>query len=136
MTHMRILIASDTYYPHVNGASYFTQRLAFYLAERGHVVLVIAPATRFAFETHTVQNVRLFGVRSVPILAYEGFRAAVPLVSKAVIAIARRQHIPVVGTNHFMPDNLVPYFHAPRFVTRSPLGGRAPATLQRWQSMR
>ncbi|HEY4703050.1 MAG TPA: glycosyltransferase family 4 protein, partial [Streptosporangiaceae bacterium] len=36
----RVLIGTDTYYPDVNGASYFTQRLAAGLARRDHEVHV------------------------------------------------------------------------------------------------
>jgi len=42
---MKVLITTDSYYPQVNGASIFGQRLAMGLKERGHRVLVVAPGT-------------------------------------------------------------------------------------------
>ena len=141
---MKILISSDTYYPHVNGASYFTQRLAFYLQEQGHEVLVIAPATKFAFEKANFNGVPMFGVPSIPIMSF-GFRVVLPFrikkeiekvvmefdpdiihvqghftVSKKVIAASRKNNhrAPIVGTNHFMPENLVHYLHLPKPIEK------------------
>jgi len=47
---MKILIAADTYYPHVNSASYFAQRLAVHLHCRG------------AEEKHLKQLAGVFGI--------------------------------------------------------------------------
>jgi len=138
---MRILIATDTYYPHVNGASYFAQRLAFHLTQRGHDLLVIAPATRFSSEFRKVHGVDVFGVRSLPVLVYKDFRAVLPVtagrhirecvrtfkpdivhvldhfpISRVVINEAHRRHIPIVGTNNFMPENLTHHLHLPIFL--------------------
>jgi len=41
---MKILIASDLYWPVINGVSTFTRNLAKGLASRGHKVVVIAPS--------------------------------------------------------------------------------------------
>jgi glycosyltransferase involved in cell wall biosynthesis len=141
---MKVLIASDTYYPHVNGASYFTQRLAHALVERGHEVAVVAPGPSLS-PTHEMHGrVHFYGVRSFPIVFVPRFRFVVPLISaisqraasairefkpdivhiqmhfpisRMVLREAARQGIPVVATNHFMPDNLTHYLHLPRFVT-------------------
>jgi glycosyltransferase involved in cell wall biosynthesis len=40
-------------------------------------------------------------------------------VSRTVLNEARKRGIPVVATNHFMPDNLTHYLHLPDAVTRS-----------------
>lgn len=141
---MKILISTDTYYPHVNGASYFTQRLAFYLQQQNHEVLVVAPATTYSFEEKNFNGVPMFGVPSFPILSF-GFRIVPPFaikkniekavvafdpdiihvqghftVSKNVIAAAKKNGLraPVVGTNHFMPENLVHYFHLPGYFEK------------------
>jgi glycosyltransferase involved in cell wall biosynthesis len=139
---MRILIASDTYYPHVNGASYFTQRLAHYLQKAGHTVAVVAPGQKCA-NTHTTEKgVPLYGIWSLPVPFYKGFRFCIPLliypqikkiieefkpdivhlqmhfsVSQTMERVARSKKIPVVATNHFMPENLVHYLHLPKPVT-------------------
>ena len=145
---MKVLVTTDSYYPQVNGASIFGQRLAVGLRDRGHSVLVIAPGTSLRSGYSTVGGVPVFGVSSVPVVFYKGMRIAVPgdlqrttrrvmhdfqpdvvhaqghfTVSKAVIWNARMAGVPVVGTNHFMPENLTHYAHLP---------GRMDTRLQRW----
>jgi len=135
---MRILITTDSYYPQVNGASIFGQRLAHQLKERGHSVLVIAPGTALKSSYSTVAGIPVYGVSSVPVIFYDGMRIALPAdlkrltrpvledfapdivhaqghftVSKAVIDNAQSMGVPVIGTNHFMPENLTHYAHLP-----------------------
>ncbi len=141
---MKVLIASDTYWPHVNGASYFTQRLAAALVERGHTVAVIAPSQTTGNDTLERHGVTLYGVRSFPIFFVPKFRFVLPwvinrriasairefkpdivhiqmhfLVSRTALAAAQKQGIPVVATNHFMPENLIHYLHLPAPITRA-----------------
>ncbi|MFG1605408.1 glycosyltransferase [Actinoplanes sp. NPDC049265] len=130
---MRILIAADTYAPDVNGASYFAQRLAHALVPT-HEVHVVAPATSAESRTVFVDGVVEHRVRSLPVLRRKGFRFCAPvglvtaarrilefvrpdvvhaqshmLLSRAVIAAANELGIPVIATNHFMPENLSHY---------------------------
>ncbi len=140
---MKILLVADTYYPDVNGASYFAQRLAKNLARRGNAVEVIAPSRGFYHEEYSRDGVSVIGVRSVPILIHKEFRTVLPfgnkrllrkqikrfspdvvhfqshfVLNRTVAAVAREFHIPQIGTNHFMPDNLVHYIPAPQSVRR------------------
>jgi glycosyltransferase involved in cell wall biosynthesis len=133
---MKILIVSDTYYPHVNGCSYFTQRLADTLAERGHTVGVVAPSLTAHNDTLMRGKVKMFGIRSYPVLIVPKFRFVIPgtiggrvaqvvrefkpdvvhiqmhfPISRAALKAARTHGIPVIATNHFMPDNLTHYLH-------------------------
>ncbi len=135
---MRVLITTDSYYPNVNGASIFGQRLATGLRDRGHDVLVVAPGMSAWSGYHEVQGIKVYGVRSVPAFVYKGMRVVVPVgmdrttskalrdfqpdvvhvqghfpVSRSMIRNARTAGIPVVGTNHFMPENLTHYAHLP-----------------------
>ncbi len=139
---MKILIASDTYYPDVNGASYFTQRLAEYLAQAGHSVFVVAASTTFR-ETRTERNgVTIMGMPSLPILFYSGFRFTLPIflgkrlrkiireidpdiihiqnhfiIGRWIVPAAQACSVSVVATNHFMPDNLTHYLRMPQKIT-------------------
>jgi glycosyltransferase involved in cell wall biosynthesis len=131
---MKILISTDTYYPQVNGASYFTQRLAYYLQNAGHEIRVVAPSESIKNTDTTINDVRLFGIRSYPVFFYKNFRFCIPFfidnslgsivhdfnpdiihvqghfaISRRVIAIAKEKNIPLIATNHFMPENLLPY---------------------------
>lgn len=137
---MKILIATDNYYPNVNGASYFAQRHAVNLKAAGHDVMVIAPSRKFRDETFEHEGVKIFGIRSMPLKVIRvplpfvisgAIRRAVldfkpdvlhvqshfAVVRKTVKA-ARNLGIPIVGTNHFMPENLVHYLHLPDSVER------------------
>ncbi len=141
---MKILIAADTYYPDVNGASYFTQRLAFYLKERGHSILVIAPSRRIHHESRSHEGVNILGIRSIPVLVYKNFRVSPPFfiketikktlmqfapdvvhlqghffIERTVLSVAQNMDIPTVGTNHFMPENLSHHFHLPKMAEES-----------------
>jgi 1,2-diacylglycerol 3-alpha-glucosyltransferase len=145
---MRVLITTDSYYPQVNGASYFGQRLAASLRVRGHDVLVTAPSTSWRSGYTAVAGIDVFGVSSVPVVFYKGMRIAQPLrlesmaveairafapdvvhaqghftISKVVIKSALEAGIPVIGTNHFMPENLTHYTHLP---------SEMEARLQQW----
>ncbi len=132
---MKILIATDNYYPNVNGASYFAQRLARELQDRHHKVLVLAPGQSIKSGYFTHKGVRVFGVRSIPIIKKIQFRQAVPFSQLTIWPIlkdfkpdiihvqdhfslghsaayfGRYNNIPVIGTNHFMPENLTHYLH-------------------------
>src|SRR4029453_694426 len=130
---MRILIGADTYAPDVNGASYFTQRLAAALAvtHQVHVAVPARPAeSRTVFRDGIVEH----RIRSLPVLRRKGFRFCAPVglvttarqilaqvrpdvvhvqshffLCRALVAAANQLGIPVVATNHFMPENLSHY---------------------------
>ena len=135
---MKILIAADTYFPQVNGASYFAQRLAFNLQLHGHEVRVIAPSQSFANTDTIINSVRVYGIRSFPVLFYPKFRFCFSFfhsskiqaiieefkpdiihiqahfyIGRNTIHAAFKTNTPIVATNHFMPNNLIHYvpFH-------------------------
>ncbi|MGD0574751.1 MAG: glycosyltransferase [Anaerolineales bacterium] len=130
---MRIAIAGQTYYPASNGQSTFTVNLAEGLARRGHQVLALVPSQRggayqlirhqveiqalpsvgLSFlhpETYLTLN-PLFPVRA----ALERFQPEVVHIqdpypiSRVAAQEARRRGIRLVGTNHFVPENIAPY---------------------------
>ena len=140
---MKILIANDTYHPHVNGCSYFAQRLAHYLKKRGHDILVIVPSKNINSEFIEHNGIRVFGISSYPIPGIKDFRFSLPIlqrnkikkvikdfnpdvihlqghffIGKEVFNIARKMGYAIVGTNHFMPENLVHYLHLPAAVEK------------------
>lgn len=135
---MRIVLATDTYFPHVNGASYSVQRLAHALAAAGHDVHVIAPSQSLDQTKEHTGSVITHGISSIPIVFYEGFRITVrPIaawqvrsilaeiqpdiihmhmhfaIASSALAYARSNGVPVIATNHFMPENLIHYIHLP-----------------------
>jgi glycosyltransferase involved in cell wall biosynthesis len=140
----RILIGTDTYYPDVNGASYFTQRLAAGLAGRAHDVHVVCPARPDQPIVGERDGVTVHRIPSLPVVLHPTFRIPTPLMSgiharrivgalrpdvihaqghfligRALIHHARQAGIPLVATNHFMPENLLGYSHIPAWLHRS-----------------
>lgn len=130
----RVLISTDTYPPDVNGAAVFTHRLATGLAERGNEVHVVCQSADGPATTDVVDGVVVHRMRSAPLLVHPTMRVTVPakldrlldaidpdvlhtqghfVVGRAAIAAARRRDVPVVATNHFMPDNLFQFAHIP-----------------------
>ncbi|SEG53485.1 Glycosyltransferase involved in cell wall bisynthesis [Nonomuraea solani] len=130
----RVLISSDTYPPDVNGAAYFTHRLATGLAARGNEVHVVCQSEAGPASADVVDGVVVHRLRSAPLLVHPTMRVTVPtrldrlvasvrpdvlhtqghfVVGRAAMAAARRAGVPVVATNHFMPDNLFQFGHIP-----------------------
>ncbi|MDE3724401.1 glycosyltransferase [Nocardiopsis sp. N85] len=133
-----VLIGTDTYPPDVNGAAYFTARLARGLVARGvrvHVVCASPNGRPHVVERDGVVEHRL---RSMSSLVHESVRLALPvgvrghldrllerlrpdavhiqnhfLIGRVLAGAARAHGIPVVATNHFMPENLFDYVHVP-----------------------
>lgn len=132
---MRIAIAGQTYYPGNNGQAIFTIHLAEGLVRAGHEVHVIVPHPKFHHEYERKNGVHVHKIRSIsfpwahpeaffPFLSYwtveKIFQQYPPdvvhiqdhyfICSEAARA-ARQMNIPVVGTNHFLPENLLPYLN-------------------------
>ena len=130
---MRILISGTTYSPSTNGQAIFTVNLAERLAARGHNVTMLYPSQTQQPYQSVRNGVRLEHVRSVH-LSWIHPTVWMPAPSRrdlrrifdetrpevlhiqdhyppggAVLREARRVGAHVVGTNHFMPENLAPY---------------------------
>lgn len=130
---MRILISGSTYYPALNGQSIFTIHLAEGLVKKGHEVVMVYPTDRGRVYSDIRHGVQL---ETIPSLSLGLFHADAffPLPSprrirqifndfqpdivhvqdhypicRTVTAEARKRQIKIVGTNHFMPENLAPY---------------------------
>lgn len=141
---MKILIASDAYYPpNVSGLAYFSYRLATSLARRGNRVFVITPSRKFKNTTTIEDGVVVYGITSVPLPVYNNFRVSPTTfinsnvdkiikkikpdvihiqthftIGKLAAETGKKYGIPVVGTNHFMPENLVHYLHLPKPIEK------------------
>ena len=127
---MRIVIANDQHWPMVSGVATAARTLALGLTRAGHDVLVIAPSQtggRYAEQDEGYQIVR---TRSVRFPFRQNLRISVVLerevrtilkdfkpdivhvhtqlgVGLAAITSAGKLSIPVVATNHVMPENII-----------------------------
>jgi glycosyltransferase involved in cell wall biosynthesis len=135
---LRVVIATDTYPPDVNGASYFTHRLACGLAARGAQVHVLCASDEGRPRTEVTGGVVIHRLRSARLLLHPTMRVSLPaglsrtvaglirqigpqvvhvqghfVVGRATVTAARLAGLPVVATNHFMPDNLFQFARVP-----------------------
>lgn len=128
---MKILLAGQAFYRKDNGQATFTVTLAEGLARAGHQVAVLAPKV-FGAGTICKNGVdihrltALYLGHNVNVSAFSGRRIEKVLdtlrpdmvhiqdhyfISRSVWCKARKRNIPVVGTNHFLPDNLIDNVH-------------------------
>lgn len=138
---LRILVAADTYPPHVNGAAAFGSHLVAAMAERGHDVHVLAARPeRGPVRVEVTDQGRIYRLRSRAAPTHEYFRICLSweirrdirrifdevrpdvvhaqshyMLGRAAIDEASRRGIRVVATNHFMPENLEPFLPFPQW---------------------
>lgn len=128
--YMRILLASDLYFPVINGVSVFTRNLAHGFAERGHTVGIIAPSQSMNRDIEFEDEVTVYRTRAVIFPFYQNIRVSLspdievrriikdfqpdvihiqmPLgIGQSAMTLADRYRIPVVSTSHAMPENLM-----------------------------
>ena len=142
---LRILIGADTFLPEINGAAIFAARLAAGMVRRGHDVHVMAPAPTSkhgswseVIEGEEMTVHRIYSWRWYP---HEWLRFALPwriehnsarildLVKPDVVHFqshlitgrglsrqASKRGIRIIGTNHFMPENLLEHSLIPKFI--------------------
>lgn len=135
---MKILLVADQYYPPtLGGSAISSRRLAHGLAERGHQVSVIAPSLSFRHAIEHDGNTTVYRCRSVsPLISAPGKKApprfallpdgmvertlnkvqpdvihiqTPAYIGAIALKIAKRMGIPVVATNHAMPENVLPF---------------------------
>lgn len=127
---MKILIASDLHYPTINGVATFSRNLARGLAAHGHEVLVIAPSQNGKKSKEVDGNHVIVRTVSVIFPFYQNFRISLnPArevrkiiedfdpdvihiqmlmgIGQAAMRYGNKLGIPIVSTNHAMPENLM-----------------------------
>lgn len=129
---MKILIAADLHWPTINGVATFSRNLAQGLAERGHEVVVIAPSQRRSGRPYEEQDgdYLIKRIASVPFPFYQNFRISLApqleirrifqefqpdvvhlqmclTIGNITQRYALKYGIPLVATNHAIPDNLL-----------------------------
>ncbi|HEX3786410.1 MAG TPA: DMT family transporter [Pseudonocardiaceae bacterium] len=141
---LRIIIGADTYPPNINGAAKFAHQLASGLADRGHDVHVLAPSDTGPAGRSILDGVTVHRVAAHRTPAHPSFRVALPpathraaralieelkpdlvhvqshfTVCRTLVRAAAKRNIPVVATNHFMPENLFGYLRVPGWLRTS-----------------
>lgn len=135
---LRVLIAADTFAPDVNGAATFAEQLAVGLAERGHDVHIVAPASSRHYgtfdEEHRGVTMTVHRLKSYKWPLHPWLRFVWPwsvrkwtapildalqpdvlhiqshvVIGRGMVQEAHDRGIRVIATNHFMPENLLEY---------------------------
>jgi len=127
---MKILIASDLHYPTINGVATFSRNLAKGLADHGHEVLVIAPSQTGKRCKEVDGNHVIVRTISVPFPFYQNYKISLNPsrevkkiiedfdpdvihiqmllgIGQAAMKYGNKFGIPIVSTNHAMPENLM-----------------------------
>jgi 1,2-diacylglycerol 3-alpha-glucosyltransferase len=137
---MRLLIAGQSYRPPANGEAVFSIQLAEGLARAGHEVMVLAPSNHL-WPDHALENgVQVRGLFALPLtLRYpQVYVTPLPAIGagrlldqfqpqvvhiqdhyplcRGVLVAARRRGMPLLGSNYFLPGNMIP--HLPGFLRR------------------
>jgi glycosyltransferase involved in cell wall biosynthesis len=136
---LRVLIGADTFWPEINGAASFIARLAAGLAARGHDVHIAAPSfsnTRLGAltEEHEGQKMTVHRIYSWRWYPHPWLRFALPwrikqnsarildrvkpdvvhfqshiVIGRGMTLEGGQRGVRLIGTNHFMPENLLEY---------------------------
>jgi glycosyltransferase involved in cell wall biosynthesis len=138
---LTILIAADTYPPHVNGAAQFGYRLAKGMTGRGHNVHVLACRDgKGSSYSEFRDEATVHRLRSHSVPTHESFRICFPweikkeisllfdrvkpdvvhiqshyMIGEHVLYEAVKRGVRIVATNHFMPENLNPFLPFPQW---------------------
>ncbi|TIH39970.1 glycosyltransferase family 4 protein [Subtercola vilae] len=136
-------MGADTFTPNVNGSARFSERLASGLAARGHDVHVVAPAASRRHgtwtETYDGQDITVHRLRSFRWYPHDWLRWAEPwfinknsdrilddvkpdavhfqshiIVGRGLSIAAKKRGVRIIGTNHFMPENLLEFTLLPK----------------------
>jgi glycosyltransferase involved in cell wall biosynthesis len=127
---MRILIANDQHWPMKSGVATACRTLAQGLASYGHDVLVVAPSQTGRGYSERDENYDIVRIRSFPLPFRKNLRVSVTYdremrrvldefqpdvvhiqtqltVGLSMLRAAVKRGVPVVATNHVMPDNMI-----------------------------
>lgn len=129
---LNILYTIECYLPIISGSGIATKRIATGLAKRGHRVAVACPGKGFGVEKNIEDGVIVYRLSSIPVLIYreyyfspfarrfmdnifDEFKPDIVnledhfFISTAAYVEANKRGIPVIGTNHFHPGNILPH---------------------------
>jgi len=138
---MRILFATESYYPNIDGGAIAQHRLVQELVRKGHEVGIVTPGTSLRNTTEDDNGSTIFRTRAVKLPLYMGgkyFFSPFPIfkikhilksyqpdvvdvcspyhVGVSTLICAKRQKIPVVSSIHTLPENMFsPFLHSKYF---------------------
>ena len=150
---MKILFATESYYPNISGVAVFAHNLARKMVASGHEVFVIAPSPKMIAYEEKVDGIKIFRLASKTNPFRKGYYVSrwpfkkvgqiiqevkpdvihlqdPALISLASLRKARKMKIPVVVTNHFSLEYTISYLPALKII--HPLFLKALRTYLGW----
>ncbi|EIC20023.1 glycosyltransferase [Thiorhodovibrio frisius] len=138
---MRIVFATESYYPNIDGGAVAEHNLAIELAKNGHDVSILAPAANFSSYTEKDKNTTIYRRHAYTWPFYKDYKVSpfpaigigriikefkpdvVHLhnpwaIGTTALLYAKYKGIPIVGSNHLQPENLVMHIAKTRFLFR------------------
>lgn len=136
---MRILLATESYYPNIDGGAQARRNLAIRLKKKGHEVAVVAPGARFENYEEYLDDIRVFRVAGRTLPIYSDYKFCLfPLwevkriindykpdvidvnspyqIGISTLACAKKKEIPVIGTIHVQPENMLMTVQKAKFL--------------------
>ncbi len=136
---MRILLATESYYPNIDGGAVARRNLAMRLKNKGHDVAVVAPGFYPRNYEEQVDGIRIFRVAGRTLPLYFDYKfCAFPLyevrrviyefepdvidmnspyqIGMCALAWGKKNKIPVIGTVHVQPENMLMTVHKAKFL--------------------
>ena len=133
---MKILLATESYYPNIDGGAIAQYKLMHELKKRGHEIYVVAPSLSFRGRVEQDDGITVFRTAAVPLPFYMNTRyrfspfplfktrSIIKKVKPDIVHIcspyfigscaylwARKNRIPVISSIHLLPENtLSPLF--------------------------
>jgi len=133
---MKILLATESYYPNIDGGAIAQYNLVNELIKHGHEICVVAPGNSLRNKIEKENGVKIYRTRAVKLPLYmrsRYFFSPFPLfkigkiikqfkpdivhicspypVSISAMLWARKYNIPVIGSIHILPENMIsPFF--------------------------
>ncbi len=127
---MNILLVTESYWPNADGGALFERRLALGMATKGHKVSIWAPAKDFSNYQEQDGDTTIYRERAVTLLFNRKYKVSfwpsvhtkkifkttkpdvIHIHNPALLGLtaqryARKHGIPIVATNHLMPENIL-----------------------------
>jgi glycosyltransferase involved in cell wall biosynthesis len=138
---MRVLLATESYYPNIDGGAVARRNLAIRLKEKGHEVAVVAPGFRPRNYQEELDGITVYRVKGRTLPLYNDYKFCVfphrevkrvidsfepdiidintPYqIGMAALSYAKKKGIPTVGTVHVQPENWLMFVSKAKFLVR------------------